>query len=145
MQMNRSHRRGLGCRVRGRKQSNRCRVDLQKTKKKHARIAMALTTVFAIGIAYMTLIYQSNGGGGIPWADKAFHAGAFFLLTLPSAILSRCALLWIVPFAAAFGIAIELVQPYVGRGREIADVYADLAGVASAVVVGGLIRRMAGR
>lgn len=44
-----------------------------------------------------------------------------------------------VPLAAAFGGAIELLQPFVGRSRDLADWYADLKGIGAAAVLGSLL------
>lgn len=95
---------------------------------------------FAAAIVFLTLFYSSEGPSGPPWADKAYHAIAFFFLVLPGAMVHRWAFLWLVPLAIAFGAAIELVQPQFGRSRELADLYADIAGIFAGVIVGTLIR-----
>jgi VanZ family protein len=51
-------------------------------------------------------------------------------------------MLWLAPVLAAYGGAIELVQPMVGRGRELADWLADLAGIGLGALVGVALRRV---
>ena len=54
---------------------------------------------------------------------------AFAILTAPCAALYPKRLLRVVFAAAVYGGVIEVVQPYVGRHGEAADVLADLLGV----------------
>lgn len=109
-------------------------------RKRFGLWADVLMVLCALGIAFMTLLYKSDGQVGPQWADKAFHAIAFFILVLPGAMVHRWAFLWLVPLAIAFGAAIELVQPYFGRSRELGDLYADIAGIFAGVLAGTLIR-----
>lgn len=65
-----------------------------------------------------------------PGGDKLHHVLAFAALALPLAWARPG---WIIPVGlvlAGFGGMIEILQPYVGRGRELADWIADLAGIA---------------
>jgi len=96
--------------------------------------------LIAVAIVFLTLFHTSSNTGGPIWADKAYHAIAFFALVLPGAMVHRWAFLWLVPVAVGFGAFIEIVQPYFGRSREIADLYADIAGILAGVSVGTLIR-----
>jgi VanZ family protein len=48
---------------------------------------------------------------------------------LPVATLRPRALLWMIPAALLFGAGIEIVQPFLNRGRELADFLADGAGI----------------
>ena len=65
---------------------------------------------------------------------------AFFVLVFPGALVHRWAFLWLVPSAILFGAAIEYLQPYFGRSREVADLYADIAGILGGVIAGTLVR-----
>ncbi|MDP7186520.1 MAG: VanZ family protein [Paracoccaceae bacterium] len=103
--------------------------------------ADVLTVLTAIAIAYLTLS-QSVGGKPFFISDKAAHAIAFFALVFPVSLAHRWGFLWIVPLAIGFGWAIEVIQPYFGRGREIEDFYADLIGIASGATAGTLIRML---
>ena len=49
---------------------------------------------------------------------------------------------WAVIVAGAlFGGAIEIIQPLTGRGAELADLVADIAGCAVGVWIAGTVRR----
>mgnify|MGYP000420007826 CR=1 FL=1 len=51
--------------------------------------------------------------------------------------VTRTDLAWIVAGGAAYGILDELTQPLVGRTAELADWLCDLAGLATATLLGG--------
>lgn len=74
-------------------------------------------------------------------SDKLSHLLAFAALAIPLSIVKPR---WNVAlFAAclAYGAAIELVQPYVGRSREWADLVADMLGITGGLLIALLIRR----
>ncbi|MDG1432002.1 MAG: VanZ family protein [Paracoccaceae bacterium] len=97
--------------------------------------------MIAIAIVFLTLLHAPSGPSrGPEWADKAYHAIAFFVLVVPGALVHRWAFLWLIPTATVFGAAIEIAQPYFGRSREIEDLYADIAGILAGIIVGTLIR-----
>lgn len=75
--------------------------------------------------------------------DKLQHIAAFFALTLPAACYRPKWLLWMAPLAAGFGGAIELLQPLVGRSRDLADWYADLIGISAAGALGYVVHQIA--
>ncbi len=104
------------------------------------RIVVTLTAGLAILIAVFTLSPppEEPGPAGI---DKLFHALAFAILVRPLSLHSPRALVWLIPAAAIFGGAIELIQPSVGRGREFMDFVADLAGVGLGAFIGLFFRR----
>ena len=104
--------------------------------------AMALTLILALGIAYGTLS-PAPEIPNLPGNDKANHFQAFLLLTLPTAILAPRRLVWIAPAIIAFGAAIELIQPFVGRDREFGDFAIDCLGCFTGIAIGWIIRRLA--
>jgi VanZ family protein len=65
---------------------------------------------------------------------------AFAALIFPTASLYARSLIWILPLAAFFGCAIEVVQPFMGREAEVADVLADLVGLGLGTVIGLALR-----
>jgi len=79
----------------------------------------------------------------VPGLDKAEHflawgVAGFFLLPLflpgrPGGASGggRKALLWVIVFASLYGGAVELIQPFCGRSRELSDLAADLLGAAA--------------
>ena len=78
--------------------------------------------------------------------DKLVHLAAFGLLVLPAALSRRVplGLLFVGLFigAAAFGGAIELIQPQFGRSADINDWVADMAGAALGLLLALGIRRI---
>lgn len=50
-----------------------------------------------------------------------------------------------LPAAILFGGAIELIQPYVGRGRELADFGVDAVGVINGATLGLTLRAIAAK
>lgn len=113
----------------------------QAVQKSRLRWAADISmVVIALAIVFLTLFHQSSGASGPEWADKAYHAIAFFVLVLPGALVHRWAFLWLIPTATLFGALIEYVQPYFGRSCEIEDLYADVIGILAGIIVGTLIR-----
>ena len=113
----------------------------QNSPRNRVKIAADLMmALIAVSIVFLTLFYSSNSPAGPVWIDKFYHAVAFFVLVFPGALVHRWTFLWLVPLAILFGAAIEYVQPYFGRSREIEDLYADIAGILAGVIVGTLVR-----
>lgn len=109
---------------------------------KSRQIVITATIALFVVIAALTLaippkntLLQGN--------DKLQHVLAFFALTLPAACYRPKWLLWMAPLAAAFGGAIELLQPLVGRSCDLADWYADLSGILAAAVLGYMVHQIA--
>ncbi|MCB1339730.1 MAG: VanZ family protein [Pseudooceanicola sp.] len=109
------------------------------TDKTARRIALLATLGVAMFIAYATLTPMPHVPGP-PGADKAGHLVAFALLTLPLAVVAPRHLLWLLPLGIAYGGAIELIQPHVGRSRELADFLSDGAGAVIGSVAGLALR-----
>ncbi len=74
--------------------------------------------------------------------DKIVHASLFFAIALPILSVRPHAWVWLLPALAAFGGAIELIQPYFGRGREFWDFIANIVGVVLAIPAGRAIFRL---
>jgi hypothetical protein len=101
--------------------------------------SMALATLaLALAIGFLTLMPITNAG--VPGSDKLHHALAFAALTLPLSISMPRLTVWITLAAIADGGVIELVQPVVGRSREIQDFLADAGSAALGSVTGTCIR-----
>ncbi len=99
-------------------------------------VANTLTLLLAVVIAGLTLFPNVRPPGGFEMQDKVYHAIAFAALVLPSATLYPRALIWALPFGLLLGGAIEIIQPWVGRGRELADFVADAIGIGTGLMVG---------
>lgn len=65
----------------------------------------------------------------VPSADKVFHAVVFAALVFPLIATDTRRWVWAVPVCIAFGGAVELIQPFVGRTGEWLDFGADVTGV----------------
>ena len=108
------------------------------SSKRRARRALAygLTAMLALVISVLTLLPPAallpHSGG----ADKLYHFIAFAGLMLPIAILRPLALVWMIPAALLFGGGIEIIQPFVNRGFELADFWADAVGVLAGSAIG---------
>lgn len=101
-------------------------------------LAMAATVLFTLAIAVgaLTPMPQLPGPEG---SDKSLHFLAFAVLVLPLTLAGPRHLFWAAPAALAYGALIEVVQPYVGRSRELADLMADGLGILVGAVVGALL------
>jgi VanZ family protein len=107
-----------------------------------SRLGLVAGGVAAVAIAYLTLApvpvpYQ----GRVVGVDKIFHALAFAALVFPVVATGAHRWVWAVPLAIAFGGAIEIVQPHVGRSGMVADFLADVLGVAVGAWLGYRVHR----
>ena len=105
-----------------------------------AILALILTLLLAAAMAVATLM-PLTGGPGLPGSDKTHHVIGFAVLALPMASVRPRAMLWLAPLLACYGGVIEIVQPFVGRGREWADWLADLAGIGLGTLAGLAVRQ----
>ena len=80
-----------------------------------------------------------------PGTDKLYHFIAFATLVFPCSLLFARTLIWVLPAALLFGGAIELIQPYVGRGGELADLVADALSVFVGAAHGLTLRAIVSR
>lgn len=90
------------------------------------RLSLAATLVIAFAIGWFTLrpLPDIEVGG----SDKLHHLVAFGLLTLPVSATRPRWIPGVLLAAIAYGGAIEIVQPYIGRFGEWGDLLADAAG-----------------
>lgn len=96
-------------------------------------MAKILTFLLAVAIAIATLTPSSSGPAQGLELDKLAHLLAFGLLVGPMAAQypKRWPVIWIA--ALAYGGLIEIVQPYVGRTDEWADLVYDGLGAACGI------------
>ncbi len=73
--------------------------------------------------------------------DKLAHVLLFCALTLPALVTGLARWPVVVVIAALYGLGIEFLQPLTGRSFELADMPANLTGVALALLVAPLLRR----
>lgn len=103
------------------------------------RLAWLLTFILALVVAALTL--GPATAPPLPGGDKLHHLLGFAALALPAALFSPRDLWIIAPLLVLFGGAIELVQPYFGRSRELLDAAMNAFGVATGGAVGLFIQR----
>jgi VanZ family protein len=107
------------------------------------RIALALTMLVAAAIAVGTLTPHDAMPAPPPGTDKLHHFLAFAALVFPATAARPRIALWLVPVAIAYGGAIELIQPSVGRSAEWADFMANGLGASTGALAGwGVHRRL---
>jgi VanZ family protein len=94
------------------------------------RLALWLSASLAAVIALATLTPVPHMPEAPPGSDKLHHFVAFAALVFPAAAAVPRRLLWLAPLAVAYGGAIELIQPHVGREGEWGDFLANAIGVA---------------
>jgi len=99
------------------------------------RWSVLLTIALGTAIAILTLMPPSQVDMP-PGSDKPSHFIAFIALTLPLAMVRPRWSGWLLLLFTVFGAAIEIIQPYVGRSRELADLVADVAGIACGILLG---------
>ena len=97
--------------------------------------AILATVVLAALIAALTMAPPS--GIDMPGnADKYAHLFAFAALALPLSLVRPRWIPVLFIVLTAYGAAIEIIQPLVGRSRDIADLGADVVGILCGVVAG---------
>ncbi|TVP71334.1 MAG: hypothetical protein EA339_10395 [Rhodobacteraceae bacterium] len=99
-----------------------------------------LSAVMAvIATVLMLLPPQATKAVSVSVNDKTMHFVAFFMIVLPAIAVRPSVWVWVLPIAIVLGGAIEIVQPFFGRGRELGDFIADVLGATLAVPVGRLL------
>lgn len=102
--------------------------------------AWAATLAMGAFIGMVTLT-PLDGVPVVARNDKLLHFAAFAGLSIPLA-WAHPRWAWAVFLAAtAYGGAIEIIQPYVGRGAEWLDWLADMAGAVAGALVGRWLPR----
>jgi len=104
---------------------------------KAPNIAIALTVIFGITIAWGTLMPLKELP--LPGTDKLQHFVAFGTFVLPVSLLlpARAWLIFII--AVIYGGLIEIIQPYVNRYGELGDFWANAGGALIGVVISRVI------
>ncbi|HEY9040516.1 MAG TPA: VanZ family protein [Roseovarius sp.] len=102
--------------------------------------AWSATLLLAAVLCVLTLS-PPGPAVGPPAPDKLYHFIGFGILALPLSLAYPHRAWAVVAGVIAFGAAIEVIQPFVGRGAEWADLLADALGAATAAGVAWALRR----
>ena len=105
---------------------------------KVSNIAISLTLIFGIAIAWGTLMPLEELPP-VPGTDKLQHFVAFGVFVLPVCLLMPARTWLIFAIAVFYGALIEIIQPYVNRYGELGDFWADAGGAVIGVVVSRVI------
>ena len=108
------------------------------TRAQIIRLSVGLSLLIGLAIALLTLT-PAESLPEAPGGDKLHHFLAFAVLVLPVASVRPRWGLWAVPLAIAYGGAIELIQPHVGRHGEWADFWANSAGALAGWAIGAVL------
>jgi VanZ family protein len=100
---------------------------------RYGRLATLAVAVLTLALTLTPGNYQVQAPVG---TDKLYHFVAFFALVLPVAVTEPRRWLLAVCLAAAFGGAIEVIQPHVGRQAEWGDFFANAAGAMAGGALG---------
>lgn len=101
-------------------------------------LSLALTLVIGV----LTLMPQPVRPMRLHGIDKLYHLLAFAALTFPTGFLRPRMLVAAGVLALLYGGAIEIIQPAVGRSRELADLLADGVGILLGIALGLAARRL---
>ena len=118
-------------------------MSMQKTQDSPLAAPLAATLALAALIGFLTLTPIQNPG--VPGTDKSHHLIGFAALALPLSFSRPRLAPWVVLAAIAYGGAIEIIQPYVGRSGEVLDLAADAMGAVLGGAAGVGLRWLRGR
>ncbi|MEM6577570.1 MAG: VanZ family protein [Pseudomonadota bacterium] len=104
-------------------------------------VGYAVTVMIGLVVARLTLGPSGEGDPPFPHFDKVAHLLAFAALAFPLAAARAQSAAWIFSVGLLFGAAIEIIQPYVGRSAEWADLLADALGLILGIALGQLAAR----
>ena len=92
------------------------------------RAAWVASVAVALVVGALTLSPSPPNPGGLLKLDKLNHVLAFAALTMPLAAVHPRLVLRIFVIAMAYGLLIEVVQPFADRSRSAGDLVADAVG-----------------
>ncbi|KUJ80806.1 hypothetical protein AVO45_07175 [Ruegeria marisrubri] len=108
------------------------------------RFGLVLTLALMVLITAASLLPKESAAG--PGAvDKPMHVIAYAVAVLPAAVVPSGPVLWLAAWVVAWGGAIELLQPLVGRSMKLSDMAANAVGVLVGLLVAFLVQRLLNR
>jgi VanZ family protein len=113
------------------------------------RPALLLSVMIACAIAALSFVpVVELPGPAQPQTTQAAHTQhlvAYGALVFPALATRPASALWVLPAALAWGAAIELLQPFVGRERSLEDVIANGVGIGIGTAAGVAVHWLLGR
>ena len=103
---------------------------------KHKWLSISLITLLTITVLSLTPLPHLPL---VPGSDKIHHLFSYALLVFPTALAKPKHWGWIVLFFLFWGGVIELIQPYVNRYGEWADMLANTVGLFCGYLIALLI------
>lgn len=108
-----------------------------------ARIVFVIVLMAVSGLFFMQ---SPPAGPGIPHLDKVVHFGLFFILAASMHYAFRLRYRWSLVILFGYAVATEVIQYYIpGRGADIYDVIADMAGAGTFFMLFGWYKRSRGQ
>lgn len=102
-------------------------------------IAYGLTVLLTGIIALLTLSPLRDIGAAVSGSDKVYHALAFAALVFPATAVRPRNAWMIVPLSILYGLAIEIIQPAVGRHFSLGDIAANAVGAVAGAAAGWVV------
>lgn len=106
-----------------------------------ARVGFALAVAVHLVVLYLPAI-PSSVPAGIPGADKVVHV-LVFAAVMATGVIARVPTRWLVAALVVHASLSEVIQEMVlpGRGGELADLAANLGGIALGWYLASVVRR----
>ncbi len=110
----------------------------------NARFWPALTFALLAAVTVASLIPRAELQAALPGGDKVQHLAAYAALALPAALARPRGWVWMLASFVAWSWGIELAQPLVNRTTHLADLAANVAGLALGTLAATGLRRLTG-
>ncbi len=112
---------------------------------------LALPVRYWRGLSLLSLVVLTvlsllplQAASSMAGSDKLLHLAAWGLAVVPAALALGRRVVPVIGVFLMWGIAIEFVQPLVGRFFEVADMLANAVGLSLGTGLGIALRRLAG-
>ncbi len=97
------------------------------------------TTLLMLAIISITSLSPLAELPDIPGSDKLHHFVSYAALMMPAFLVRYAKRLWLMLVFLIWGGAVELIQPYVNRYAEWADLFANGTGLLIGAALGAML------